>query len=135
MLRSLIAVSAFAFSSAFTRRGALGGLRMSTSSSAGPAKTYALQYEYVTDILERRAPFREAHLKLANDLCSQGALISGGPLGGTNGVPVGALFLFAGIESAQSFVAQDPYVKEGLVPSHRISEWNVLIGESPKPRL
>ena len=143
MLRSLIVVSAIAFSSAFTRRvafssaftrrGALGGLRMSTSSS-GPAKTYALQYEYVTDILERRAPFREAHLKLANDLCSQGALISGGPLGGKNG-PVGALFLFAGIESAQSFVAQDPYVKEGLVPSHRISEWTVLIGESPKPRL
>ena len=93
-----------------------------------------MQYDYVKDILERRAPFRAAHLKLANDLCSQGVLISGGPLV-DNGIPVGALFLFAGIEGAKDFAARDPYVKEGLVPSHRISEWSVLIGEAPKPRL
>lgn len=73
-------------------------------------------------------------MKLANDLCSQGVLIIGGPLV-DNGIPVGALFLFAGIEGAKDFVARDPYVKEGLVPSHRISEWSVLIGEAPKPRL
>jgi len=92
-------------------------------------KTWILNYEYVTDILEKRAPYREAHLKLATDLKNEGLLISGGPvLEGEK--PTGAVFLFHSPSKAvvESFVAADPYCKAGLVPSFSIKEYSVVIG-------
>lgn len=83
---------------------------------------YVLFYDYVDDILERRAPHREAHLERirANDeIKMAGAL--GDP-------PHGALFVFdtddaAGIEE---FAAGDPYVLEGLVTARRVVPWAVV---------
>jgi len=94
-------------------------------------KTWALTYTYVPDILEKRAPHREGHLALANDGLAKGTIISGGPLlGGTPAKPVGALFLFrASSESVVAdFVAKDPYISAGLVPSYKIEEYSVVVG-------
>jgi uncharacterized protein YciI len=42
----------------------------------------------------------------------------------------GAAFIFRNVtrDEVAEFVAADPYVQNGLVPAHRIREWNVVIG-------
>jgi hypothetical protein len=43
------------------------------ASAAGPASSYfVLRYDYVADILEKRGPYREAHLKGAQDKARRG---------------------------------------------------------------
>ena len=89
---------------------------------------WLLFYDYVDDIAERRAPFREAHLGLVRDLAAQGTLLMAGALA----EPLdGALFLFAPADDAsavEDFVARDPYVAEGLVTAWRIRPWTVVVG-------
>lgn len=59
----------------------------------GP-KYYLLNYTYVPDILEKRGPFREAHLGAAQQQQAAGKLIAGGAVGD----PVeGAVFFFKDI--------------------------------------
>jgi uncharacterized protein YciI len=82
-----------------------------------------LFYDYVDDILERRAPFRQA---LAGQLHKQGVLLMAGAL--TEPVD-GAVFVFATNDRSivKDFVANDPYVREGLVTAWRIRSWNVVL--------
>ena len=86
-----------------------------------------LTYDYVDDITTRRAPFREAHLALLRDLHERGALLMAGAVGD----PVeGALLVFTSDEQTvvEAFVAQDPYVLEGLVTAWQVRPWNVVVG-------
>lgn len=89
---------------------------------------WLLFYDYVVDIAERRAPFREAHLGLVRDLAAAGTLLLAGALA----EPLdGAVYLFApaGDASAvEDFVARDPYVAEGLVTGWRVRPWTVVVG-------
>ena len=90
---------------------------------------WLLTYDYVDDITTRRAPFREAHLGLLRDLHDRGVLLMAGAVGD----PVeGALLVFTSDEETvvEKFVAQDPYVREGLVTAWRISPWNVVVGQA-----
>ena len=85
-----------------------------------------LFYDYVDDILQRRAPFRKEHLALAAQAHEQGILLMAGALA----EPVdGAVFVFTTDDRSivADFVARDPYVREGLVRSWRIRPWNVVI--------
>ncbi len=85
-----------------------------------------LLYDYVDDIVERRAPFREAHLALGRETREQGVLLMAGAL--TEPVD-GAVFVFTTADRSvvEDFVAKDPYVQEGLVTAWRIRLWNVVI--------
>ena len=92
-----------------------------------------LLYDYVDDIVERRAPFREAHLALVreahetHETHEQGVLL----MAGTLAEPVdGAVFVFTTDDRSvvEGFVSRDPYVREGLVTAWRIRPWNVVIG-------
>eukprot|EP00751_Fragilariopsis_kerguelensis_P014235 CAMPEP_0170763712 /NCGR_PEP_ID=MMETSP0733-20121128/3555_1 /TAXON_ID=186038 /ORGANISM="Fragilariopsis kerguelensis, Strain L26-C5" /LENGTH=120 /DNA_ID=CAMNT_0011104189 /DNA_START=61 /DNA_END=420 /DNA_ORIENTATION=+ len=95
-----------------------------TSSSALQATQYLLRYEYIADVLEKRGPYRDDHLKLAKNFVQEGKCLSGGPTGDINmEVPSGALFVFTDEESAEAYVAKDPYVSNGIVTSHTIEEW------------
>ncbi|MGH2631886.1 MAG: YciI family protein [Tepidiformaceae bacterium] len=86
---------------------------------------YLLFYDYVPDVADRRPPLRTEHLGLLQQLNAAGQLIMAGaytdPLDG-------ALLVFADRESAEQFVAVDPYVAGGLVAGHHIREWNVVVG-------
>ena len=86
-----------------------------------------LFYDYVNDIVERRAPFRQAHLALASEAHERGDLLMAGAL--TEPVD-GAVFVFTTDDSSvvEDFVARDPYVREGLVTAWRIRPWKVVIG-------
>lgn len=89
---------------------------------------WLLFYDYVEDVAERRAPFREAHLGLVRDLAAAGTVLLAGALA----EPLdGAVFLFAPADDAtavEDFVARDPYVAQGLVTGWRIRPWTVVAG-------
>lgn len=92
-----------------------------------PATRYVLFYDYIEDVVEKRAPFRPDHLALANAYRERGELLMAGAFAD----PVdGAAFVFTVDDPAEieAFVAADPYVANGLVPSWRIREWTVVIG-------
>ena len=88
---------------------------------------FALLYEFAANFVERRAPFREAHLQLLRDANARGLLLFSGPLGQP---PDGAL-LVCRAESAsivEDLARADPYVVEGLVTAWRVRPWNIVIG-------
>lgn len=90
---------------------------------------FILFYDYVEDIVERRAPFREEHLGLAREAAARGELLLGGAL--SDPVDTGILvWRTADAAPIERFVAGDPYVKNGLVRSHRIRPWNVAVGSA-----
>lgn len=89
---------------------------------------YILFYDVVDDYVERRAPFREAHLKLAREAHERGEIVLAGALAD----PVdGAVFIFRGEspEAAEAFAVADPYVKNGIVKAWRVRKWTTVIGD------
>ena len=88
-------------------------------------KLFALIYEYADDAMERRDPFRPAHLELIEQWHSDGKLVIAGALGDP---PHGGLLGFD-VEDAsevEAFAAVDPYVKEGIVTSYKVEPWTVV---------
>ena len=88
---------------------------------------YILFYDYVDNIVERRAPFRPEHLTLAKEHWERGELLMAGALAD----PVdGAVFIFRCETAApvEEFVRKDPYVANGLVTRWRIRPWTVGTG-------
>ena len=88
---------------------------------------YVLSYDYGDNMVQRRVPYREAHLKLAKESADRGELV----LAGTVGDPVeGAMLVFRteGLSAVETFVKQDPYVAAGLVKAWRIRPLTVVVG-------
>ena len=88
---------------------------------------FLLEYDLVTDYIERRAEFREAHLALATEAAERGQLVLGGALADH---PDRALLVWRVADRAiiEEFVRGDPYVINGLVRSWSIRPWNVVVG-------
>ena len=94
---------------------------------------YLLFYDYCENVVERRAPYREAHLKLAREALDRGELVMAGAFAD----PVdGAAFVFrtAGAAPIEAFVKKDPYVAGGIVTRWRIRAWTVGVGGGPDQR-
>jgi uncharacterized protein len=91
---------------------------------------WLLLYDVVDDYVERRAPFRQAHLELARRAHERGELAMAGALAEP---PDGAVLVFTADDPAavEAFARSDPYVKEGLVTSWRVRRWNVVVGGDP----
>lgn len=88
---------------------------------------YLLFYDYCADYLSRRTAFRSQHLKLAWEAQARGELL----LGGAMDEPLdGALLVFCCPSPAtiEAFVAEDPYVRHGLVERWRIRPWHTVVG-------
>ncbi|KAG2450581.1 hypothetical protein HYH02_005082 [Chlamydomonas schloesseri] len=99
--------------------------------SAAPApKYYLLEYKYVPDILEKRTPYRAAHIEGAKKQAEAGKMVMAGAFGET---PEGALFVFRDTtpEDIEKFVKADPYVQNGLVPAWHIKPYAVVVGPLP----
>jgi len=86
-----------------------------------------LFYEVVDDYVNRRAPFRAAHLALAREAVARGELVLGGAFANP---PDGAVLLFRGASPAvaEAFASQDPYVQNGLVTRWYVREWTTVVG-------
>ena len=90
-----------------------------------PELTHLLLLEYVPDILERRKPYREAHLQRIEALRAADRLI----VAGAYGDPVhGAAIGFKGLtkEEVEAWVDTDPYVTAGLVVERAVEPWKLV---------
>ncbi len=90
---------------------------------------FILIYDYVENILERRQPYRDAHLSLVQGYVDRGAVI----LGGAYANPAdGAMIVLRVDDRAQveEFVGKDPYVANELVTRWQIREWTVVAGSA-----
>lgn len=88
---------------------------------------FALFYEVVDDYVERRAPLRQDHLKLAADAHARGELL----MGGAFAEPADRVLIVFRSEDrgvAESFARSDPYVTKGLVKRWEVRPWTVVIG-------
>ena len=94
---------------------------------------YILFYDVIDDYVEKRAQFRELHLKHARAAYDRGELVLGGALAD----PVdGAVLVFRGesAEAVEQFAKSDPYVLNGLVKQWRVRKWNTVIGDGATVR-
>ena len=85
-----------------------------------PDRRLLLHYDYVADIVERRAPHRPAHLEHLAAWKADGRLLLAGAVGEP---PHGALFVFTEDADPAAFAAADPYDAAGLVTAVRIEPW------------
>jgi uncharacterized protein len=88
---------------------------------------YALFYNVVDNFVERRAPYRKEHLKLADEANRRGELVLAGALAEPAD---GALIIFRGDDPnvASCFAENDPYVQNGLVKNWEVRPWTVVVG-------
>jgi uncharacterized protein YciI len=86
---------------------------------------HVLFYDYVPDVVERRAPLRADHLALFREWREAGRIVMGGALGDP---PHGAAIVFRVDDPAlvDEFTAADPYVRGGIVTSWRVEPWAVV---------
>ena len=100
----------------------------SSAQTPPPPPTYTLlTLNYTPDILEKRGPYRDAHLQGARDAKTAGKLLMAGAL--ANPVDAG-LFVFtpaATEDEIRSFVEGDAYVKAGLVTGWTTRPWMVVV--------
>jgi uncharacterized protein YciI len=91
-----------------------------------PVVHHCLFYDYVEDVVEKRAPLRPGHLAYVAEWKADGRIVMAGALGTP---PTGALFVFDVEDPArvEEFVAGDPYVSGAIVTGHRVVPWNVVV--------
>ena len=91
------------------------------------ANYYALFYdELVDDFVNRRAPFRDEHLRLARESYNRGEIQLAGALADPAD---GALLIFRAESAAvaEEFANNDPYVKNMLVKKWHVRKWSVVV--------
>lgn len=104
----------------------IANLFSTASSFSAERKTFLLEYKYVDNMAEKRTPFREKHISIANSFIAEKLIKAGGAF-----TPEldGAMFIFTSTRAeVEDFIKKDPYVLNGLVPEYRIKEWNVVVG-------
>jgi uncharacterized protein YciI len=89
-----------------------------------PQTLQLLKYEYVSDMAEKRAPHRQAHLNLIETYHAEGKLAIAGAVGDP---PHSGLLAFVSAEAASAFADEDPYGAAGLVVSKTIEPWTVVV--------
>jgi uncharacterized protein YciI/heme-degrading monooxygenase HmoA len=88
---------------------------------------YALFYELVDDMVNRRVAFREEHLRLARESRERGELVLAGALA----EPVDRALLVFHVDDkskVEAFARKDPYVLNGLAKKWEVRPWNVVVG-------
>ena len=88
---------------------------------------YLLFYETVDGYVEKRQPYRDQHLRLANEYRERGELIMAGAYDPADG----AALVFRGKtgDVAEQFARMDPYVMKGLVTRWWVRKWSVVVGD------
>jgi uncharacterized protein len=103
---------------------------MGTSKKGKNMNYYALCYDVVDHFVSRRSPYRDHHLRLAQEAYRRGELLLAGALS----EPVDrALLVFHVPERTvvEDFARNDPYVTNGLVTRWEVRLWTVVIGNEP----
>ncbi|MEJ7583187.1 MAG: YciI-like protein [Acidimicrobiales bacterium] len=88
---------------------------------------WLLFYDVVDDYVERRQPFRDAHLAHAQAAYDRGELFLAGALAEPAD---GAVLVFRcdSAEIVEAFARSDPYAQAGVVTGWRVRPWTVVVG-------
>ena len=89
---------------------------------------YLLIYDLADDYLQRRPDFRAAHLELAWKAKETLGLVLAGALSEPTDQAM-LLFECDSPDRVEFFTKADPYVKNGLVKSWRVRQWNTVVGD------
>ncbi len=97
-------------------------------------KHFALFYDFVPDFRDKRAPFRGAHLALANKAVARGEIVLAGAFADD---PPGSMLIFQGetAQIAEDFARADPYVTNGVATGWRVREWTTVVGAQALTKL
>ncbi len=87
---------------------------------------YVMFYESVPDFMEKAQENLAAHRARLDEFHARGVLLMAGPLTDPAG---SALGIFTTKESAEEFVAGDPFVMNGVVAKVTISEWMEVLAD------
>jgi uncharacterized protein YciI len=100
------------------------GRDRTTTMREGEMPTWVREIEMDPDD-ERRLAVRPEHREYATALFERGAIRMSGPLAGD----AGAVIVYDAPDeaTARELVAQDPYVREGVVREVSLREWNVVL--------
>ena len=90
---------------------------------------YILFYKTVDNYVEKRIPFRQAHLEYASEANKHGELILAGALDKPADSAI-LIFKCNSPQVAENFAKNDPYVLNGIVIEWNVRPWNVVIGGS-----
>ena len=82
---------------------------------------YVLWGTYCDDVLEKRAPFREAHLEGLKAQKESGVLITLGPTKDTT--KVFGIYDAPDQATVKQLVESDPYWQNGIWTSYEVKEW------------
>ncbi len=88
---------------------------------------YILFYKTIENYVEKRAPYRSEHLKLAKEAYERGDIV----MAGAFAEPAdGAALIFKGNspQVAEDFANNDPYVKNGLIKEWSVRTWTIVVG-------
>ena len=88
---------------------------------------YILFYKTIEGYVEKRAPYRSEHLKLAKEAHEKGDII----MAGAFAEPADRAALIFKADSpkiAEDFAKNDPYVKNGLIKEWTVRPWTVVVG-------
>lgn len=90
---------------------------------------FVLTYDVVDDFVNKRTPFRAAHLHEVREAHHRGELVMAGALG----EPVEALLVFRVSDKSvvEKFATSDPYVTSGIVKKWKVRPWTVVVGQDP----
>ncbi|CAF0963803.1 unnamed protein product [Adineta ricciae] len=98
------------------------------STTAITPKLHILHYDYVENVVEKRKPYREAHLAFIRKQVESGNVILGGAAGNP---PSEAFLIFRNLSSKQiEEVAQrDPYVVNGIARKYSVKPYMAVVGD------
>ncbi|HLI60844.1 MAG TPA: YciI family protein [Solirubrobacteraceae bacterium] len=86
---------------------------------------HLLLYTYPEDILERRGPYRDEHLRRIRVEQDAARILMAGAFG--DPVSGGAIvWKGATADEIEAFVQGDPYLEAGLIVSYRIEPWTLV---------
>lgn len=83
---------------------------------------YVLWGRYCENALEKRTPYREAHLTGLQALKDQGTLLALGPT--TDNTQVFGIYEAADANAVRQLVEADPYWQNGIWTEYSVHEWN-----------
>jgi hypothetical protein len=87
-----------------------------------PMAKYVLWGSYCENALEKRTPYREAHLNGLQALKEQGILLALGPT--TDNTKVFGIYEADDEATVRQFVEADPYWQNGIWTDYSLYEWN-----------
>jgi len=89
------------------------------------AKMYVVLYESADDVVSKAPAHFQAHKARLDQFHARGDLLMVGTFGDPQNE--GSMAVFATRESAEEFIAGDPFVLNGVVAKWHLREWNEIL--------